>query len=154
MGDTRQEEPEAMVKRLVQMTNAHDLDGIVDCFTTDYRNETPAHPSQGFVGREQVRKNWEQILRFMPDITVRVLRCRGDGDVVWSEWEMAGTRPDGSAHLMVGVILFGVRQGQASWARFYLEPVEAAGVDVNTAVRQNVGAQPTGAGRSDPEVKA
>jgi ketosteroid isomerase-like protein len=151
MADSRQEEPEAMVQRLVQATNAHDLDAMVDCFTVDYRNQTPAHPAQGFVGREQVRKNWEQIFRFVPDISVRVLRCRSDGDMVWSEWEMAGTRRDGSAHLMTGVILFGVREGQASWARFYLEPVEAAGVDVNGAVRQNVGAEATGAGRAEPE---
>jgi ketosteroid isomerase-like protein len=151
MADSRQEEPEAMVQRLVQATNAHDLDAMVDCFTVDYRNQTPAHPAQGFVGREQVRKNWEQIFRFVPDISVRVLGCRSDGDMVWSEWEMAGTRRDGSAHLMTGVILFGVREGQASWARFYLEPVEAAGVDVNGAVRQNVGAEATGAGRAEPE---
>jgi ketosteroid isomerase-like protein len=151
MADSRQEEPEAMVQRLVQATNAHDLDAMVDCFTVDYRNQTPAHPAQGFVGREQVRKNWEQIFRFVPDISVRVLRCRSDGDMVWSEWEMAGTRRDGSAHLMTGVILFGVREGQASWARFYLDPVEAAGVDVNGAVRQNVGSEATGAGRAEPE---
>lgn len=149
----RHEKPENMVQRLARAANAHDLDAMVDCFTVDYRNETPAHPAQSFVGREQVRKNWEQIFRFVPDISVRVLRCRADGDVAWSEWEMVGTRQDGSVHCMAGVILFGVRDGRASWARFYLELVEAAGVDVNGAVRQNVGAEAIQAEGAEPEKK-
>jgi hypothetical protein len=37
---------------------------------------------------------------------------------------MTGTRRDGTAHQMAGVILFGVRDGRF-WARFYLEPVQA-----------------------------
>ena len=47
---------------------------------------------------------------------------------------------DGTAHQMAGVIVFGVRDGRFSWARFYLEPVQAGGADVNAAVCQHVGA--------------
>jgi hypothetical protein len=39
---------------------------------------------------------------------------------------------------MAGVVLFGVRDGLFSWARFYLEPVQAGGIGVNEAVRQQV----------------
>ena len=131
-------EPGAMVDRLVLATNRHELDALVDCFAEDYRNETPAHPERGFVGRDQVRRNWEQIFARVPDVEARVLRQVSDGDTVWSEWEMRGTRRDGSPHLMRGVILFGVTQGRASWARFYLEPVQEAGGDVNEAVRRAV----------------
>src|SRR5664279_3034738 len=90
----------AMLERLVRATNDHDLDALVDCFAADYRNETPAHPGRGFVGRDQVRKNWEQIFAFVPDVTAEVVRSAADGNTVWSEWEMRGTRPDGSTHLM------------------------------------------------------
>ena len=62
-----------------------------------------------------------------------------DGDVIWSEWEMRGTRGDGAAHLMRGVIVFGVRDERAAWARFFLEPVDPGGDDASTAVRQIVG---------------
>ena len=50
---------------------------------------------------------------------------------MWTEWEMSGTRGDGTAHLMRGVIIFGVAAGKAGSARFYLEPVEgiSGGVD-------------------------
>ena len=131
---------QAVLERLTAATNGHDLDALVDCFTPDYRNETPAHPAQGFTGRDQVRRNWEHIFAVMPGLTARVLRSSCDGDVVWSEWEMTGRRPDGNAMQMVGVIVFGVRDGRFSWARFYLEPVQAGGPDVNQALRQRTGA--------------
>lgn len=139
---------DAVVHRLCAATNAHDLDAIVGCFAPDYRNETPAHPERGFVGRDQVRRNWEQILRFVPDLSAEVLRTSVTGDAVWSEWEQRGTRPDGSAHLMRGVIVFGVRDGLAAWARFYLEPVQEGVGDVTDAVRRQVAPRagsPTGA---------
>jgi ketosteroid isomerase-like protein len=137
---------EALLERLAAAVNRHDLDALAGCFAPGYRNETPAHPARGFTGRVQVRRNWEQIFAFVPDITARVLRCCGDGEVVWSEWQMAGTRSDGTAHQMAGVVVFGIRDGLFSWARFYLEPVQAAGADADEAVRQQVraGAGPAG----------
>jgi ketosteroid isomerase-like protein len=129
---------EELLERLARAVNRHDLDAVEGCFAQDYRNETPAHPAQGFTGRAQVRRNWAQIFAFVPDITARILRRCCDAEVVWSEWEMAGTRRDGTVHQMAGVILFGVRDGGFAWARFYLEPVQAGGADVNAAVRQHV----------------
>ena len=139
MGDTP-DPGAALLDRLVTATNRRDLDALEGCFAPDYRNETPAHPARGFTGRGQVRRNWEQIFTFMPDITARVLRSCGDGEVVWSEWQMTGTRADGIAQQMAGVIIFGVRDGRFCWARFYLEPVQAGGPDVNEALRQHAGA--------------
>ncbi len=127
-----------LVERLRKATNDHDLEALVACFAPDYRNETPAHPERGFVGREQVRKNWTQIFVAIPDLTTDVLRCTDDGDTVWTEWEHRGTRPDGSAHVMRGVVIFGVTGGVAAWARFYLEPVQLAAGSVDEAVRRQV----------------
>lgn len=138
------ERPEAAIERLARATNARDLDAIVDCFTTDYRNETPVHPSRGFVGRDQVRRNWQQILANVPDLHAAILRTAVSGNTVWSEWEMRGTRRDGAPHLMRGVIIFGIRDGHAEWARFYLEPAQDTGEDANAAVQKLV--TPLGAG--------
>jgi len=128
----------ALVDRLNEATNAHDLEALVACFAPDYRNETPAHPERGFVGKEQVRKNWMQIFAGVPDLTAKVLRCTVDGDTVWTEWEHRGTRPDGSSHVMRGVVIFGVADGLAAWARFYLEPVQEGAGGVDEAVRHQV----------------
>lgn len=136
MSDT--EGPAAMIQRLVGATNAHDVEAVVACFGASYRNETPAHPARSFDGPDQVRRNWEQIFAFVPDLTAEVLRVAVDGDTVWSEWEHRGTRADGSAHLMRGVVIFGVTDLVADWARFYLEPVDTGDTDITTAVRRQV----------------
>jgi hypothetical protein len=39
---------------------------------------------------------------------------------------------------MRGVIIFGVVDGLAQWARFYLEPVQSDGGGVDDAVRRQV----------------
>jgi hypothetical protein len=46
-----------IVERLRRAVDDHDLDALTACFTNDYRNDTPAHPGRGFIGRDQVRKN-------------------------------------------------------------------------------------------------
>ena len=125
---------EQLVDRLVSAVNNHDLDGVVACFATDYRNETPAHPGRGFVGKSQVRENWERMFAGVPDISADVLRIADQGDLIWSEWEMRGTRPDGADHLMRGVVIFGIEDGHAKWARFYLEPVDAGEGGVAAAI--------------------
>ena len=138
-----------VVDRLRDATNGHDLDALVDCFTEDYRNDTPAHPRRSFDGQAQVRSNWEQIFAAVPDIRAEVIASAVDGDVVWSEWEMGGTRRDGAQHLMRGVIVFGVRGDRAEWARFFLEPVDPGDDDATAAVRQIIGASSAVTGESN-----
>jgi ketosteroid isomerase-like protein len=131
-------EPAAVLERLRDATNAHDLRAIVTCFAADYRNETPLHPARGFTGREQVRRNWTQILAAIPDVSTEIVASAVAGDTVWSEWEHRGTRRDGAAHLMRGVIIFAVRDGLITTARFFLEPVEDSDEGVDAAVRRQV----------------
>ena len=128
-----------MLRNLQRATNERDLAALVDCFADDYRNETPVHPARSFRGREQVRANWRQIFAAVPDLRAQVLRSTVDGGSVWSEWEMSGTRRDGAAHLMRGVVIFEVEDRRATSARFYLEPVDRSDTDVNAAVRADVG---------------
>ena len=128
-----------VVRGLVRATNDHDLEAIVAHFAADYVNETPVHPGRGFVGNEQVRSNWSQILRGVPDIRVRVPAIHAEEDTVWSEWEMTGTRVDGSTHLMRGVVIFVVTDALIRAARFYLEPVDLESGPVEKFVRATVG---------------
>jgi ketosteroid isomerase-like protein len=137
-----------LLDRLVDATNGHDIDAIVACFAEGYRNDTPAHPARSFSGRDQVRRNWEQILGFVPDIHATVLRSSTQDQVVWSEWEHRGTRRDGTAHHMRGVVIFGVEHEAIAWARFYLEPVQDGGGDVGHSVRAQVAPQEAPGGES------
>lgn len=116
--------------RLVTATNAHDLEGLVACFADDYRLEMPNHPSRNFTGPHQVRRNWEQFFTLIPDISATVTDAApGSADRWWTEWEMSGTRVDGAAHLMRGVMILTVGPGEGDLVRanrFYLEPTEAS----------------------------
>jgi ketosteroid isomerase-like protein len=140
-------DPAEVVRALAAATSAHDLDALVACFAEDYRNETPAHPARGFRGAAQVRRNWQQLFAGIPDLTARVVASVTAGNTVWSEWEMAGTRRDGTGHLMRGVIIFVIADGRATSARFYLEPVDGSGTGVDDAVAGALGAAPESAGR-------
>jgi ketosteroid isomerase-like protein len=134
--------PADVVERLARATNRHDLQGIVACFAEGYVNQTPTHPQRSFAGRDQVRRNWEQILNGVPDITARVLASAVDGDTVWSEWQMRGTRLDGALHEMCGVIIFEVDGEHVRAARFYLEPLDRESGTVDDAVHQALSAPP------------
>ena len=122
--------------RVSAAANSHDIERVVECFTEDYFNETPVHPSRNFRGRDQVRRNWTAIFAAVPDIETRVVRADQVGDQVWSEWEMSGTRVDGERHLMRGIMLFTVRGEQASGVRFYLEPVDPGDQSADEAVTE------------------
>src|SRR5215467_3989679 len=103
------------------------------------RQRHPAHPSRCFTGVERVRKNWSLIFAAVPDLEAEVVRRVCEADTVWTEWEMRGTRVDGSRHLMRGVTIFGVKQGRFEWVRFYLEPVDGGAAGVDQALRQQLG---------------
>lgn len=125
--------------RILEATNAHDVERIVDSFTPDYVNETPCHPARGFMGNEQVRRNWTGILAAVPDLVATVVAEAVVGEQVWSEWEMSGTRRDGSRHLLRGVMIFRTDGHRARSCRFYMEPVLADEITVDEFVHSLAG---------------
>ena len=138
------EAPTMILQRLLAAMNAHDLEAMVSCFADDYVNETPIHPVRGFQGNEQVRKNYAEIFANVPDLHARVLRSAVDGDTVWTEWDISGTRLDGAAMLMRGVAILGIKGNAIASARFYLDSVEESSGDVSDHVRRVVGTTPPG----------
>ncbi|HEY5223877.1 MAG TPA: nuclear transport factor 2 family protein [Microbacteriaceae bacterium] len=127
-----------VITRLLNATNAHDLDELTRCFAPAYVNLTPAHPLRGFIGRGQVHANWEQFFATIPDLQASIVGSVVDGDRVWSEWQMTGTRADGSAHEMAGIIVFTVKGDEIARASLYLEPVERQSGTVDDAVGRQV----------------
>src|SRR5690242_874566 len=92
------EDPTPTIERLLAATNAHDVEAIVACFAEDYTLESPIHPARSSRGKEQVRRNWMQILSAVGDLGARLLGSVREGRTSWTEWEMIGTRRDGGAH--------------------------------------------------------
>lgn len=128
-----------VLDRLVTAVNGHDLESLVACFAEDYANETPAHPSRGFLGRELVRSNWTRIFAGVPDVHALVSRTVVDGPTVWTEWELTGTRGDVPAFLLRGVIIFRIRANTIQAATFHLEPVDEAGGDADAVIGRVLG---------------
>src|SRR4051812_5594755 len=137
--------PPPLLRQLLTAMNAHDADALAACFATDYVNETPVHPTQGFTGRAQVRRNWARILGSVPDLAAVLVRWAvGPEGAQWAEWDWRGTRPDGvPVHLRGVTVLGAVPDGPggevAGWARFYMEPVEATGGAAEAGVTARVG---------------
>ena len=134
--------PLAVINRLVDALNAHDLEALVGAFSEDYLNETPAHPLRGFTGRGQVRANWTALFAGVPDLRCAVLGAVVDGPRVWAELQMTGTRRDGGVHEMAGVTIFTVQGSEIVSARFYLEPAERTSGGVDEAIRRHMAGAP------------
>lgn len=135
MADQLPSTSSALLARLHEALNRHDLDAFVACFAPDYRSEQPVHPDRAFTGHEQVRENWSKVFGEMPDFRADLLRSTKDADTIWAEWRWTGTQTDGGRFDWRGVTIFGVREGMVSWGRLYLEPVQLSGTGIDSAVR-------------------
>lgn len=83
-----------VIGQLLVAMNRHDLDGVAALTHEDYRSEQPAHPAEAFVGRAQMRTNWEAMVAGIPDSTAELRRSVRDGDTTWCEWPWSGSRGD------------------------------------------------------------
>jgi hypothetical protein len=110
-----------VVKRLAEALNSHDLDAVVACFAADVSSEWPAHPARSFVGRDNVRRNWQAIFDRFPQVTMSVTASVEAGDEVWGEWHYV--RAEGDA--LRGVIVITVAGELIRRTRFYMEEVDA-----------------------------
>jgi limonene-1,2-epoxide hydrolase len=136
-----------VIDRLVVAMNAHDLDAAAGFFHADYRSEQPAHPGRAFVGRAQMRANWEAMFAGVPDFRAEICRSVQDGDTTWTEWRWSGTRSDGQAFGMRGVTLFEITDDQIVAGRLYLEEVERDAVGIEQTVKALSGHRPRSAQR-------
>jgi ketosteroid isomerase-like protein len=131
-----------VIERLVAAMNQHDLDGAVGLMHEDYRSEQPAHPGRAFVGRAQMRANWEAMFAGVPDFRAEIVGSARDGDTTWTEWRWSGTRTDGLPLDVRGVTLFETRDGQIVAGRLYMEDVEREAIGIADAVQSISGQQP------------
>ena len=132
----------AMIERLAEAMNRHDLDAAVGLMHQDYRSEQPAHPGRAFVGREQMRANWEAMFAGIPDLQVQILGSVQDGATTWAEWRWWGTRSDGVPVDVRGVTLFEIQDGAIVAGRLYMEDVEAEPTGIDEAVHSLSGRRP------------
>ena len=116
-----------IVEQMRAALDAHDLDRFLEFFHEDYAGERPRHPGSPASNRDEVRSNWAEVIRDVPDLRIEIPASCQDGDTVWSEWRAYGTSRSGAMLELRGVFIFGVEDGQVRWSRMYMEPVEQEG---------------------------
>jgi ketosteroid isomerase-like protein len=132
------DDPRNVVERQLHALNAHDLDALADCFHEDLHSEDFVHPSQSFVGRDQVVRNWQRVISQVPDLKAEVTGTAVDGDTVWAEWRMYGTHRGGQMFDVRGVTVSKVRDGRIASSRRYLAPIEPGTETVDDYFRRLV----------------
>jgi ketosteroid isomerase-like protein len=123
-----------LLERMRAALDAHDLDTFVQFFRDDYVGERPRHPGTAMSSREDVRRNWAEVISDVPDLRVDVPAAVEDGNTIWSEWRAYGTARSGAMLELRGVIIFGIQDGLVAWSRMYMEPVEHEGVPLSDLV--------------------
>lgn len=122
-----------VVERWTQALTDHNLEDAVSCFATDYRDHAPARRGEEVTGREQVRTNFAALFGSIADLRAELLGSVVDGNTVWMEWRLSGTRTDGTPMEFVGVNIFEVKGRYFTRGRIYTELVRDSG-DVDSQV--------------------
>lgn len=117
------EDPREAMRRQERALNAHDVDALADCFHENLHSEDIAHSAHTIEGREQLRRNWELMLTEVPDLRAELRGTAVEGDTVWGEWRVYGTRRDGSILDLRGVAISKVEDGRIVSSRRYLAPL-------------------------------
>jgi ketosteroid isomerase-like protein len=113
-----------VVSRLEEAMSSGDADKVAACFAVDFVVVTPLHPSRGFTGNEQVRKNWAGIFAQVPNHKGQLLRwSRGADGSIWTEWSMTGTTVAGTPYRAGGPAILTIKHAVIAAARFYLDQV-------------------------------
>ena len=102
--------------------NAHDVNAILSFMTDDCIFEASAGPDtngEKFVGKESVKKAFEDVFKTYPDAHWRNAKHFIAGDRGVSEWVFTGTKADGSKVEVTGCDLFTFRNGKIAIKNSY-----------------------------------
>ena len=102
--------------------NDHDANKILSYMTDDCVFEASAGPhadGERFVGKEVVKKAFEEVFKTFPDAHWGNARHFISGNRAVSEWTFTGTKQDGSKLEVTGCDLFTFRNGKIAIKNSY-----------------------------------
>jgi len=105
-GDALTSRRKALLERFVAAWNAHDVDGLMACFTDEpvFWSSAGPHPEGGiFEGREAVARASGAIFSAFPDAAWTESRTSVLGDRALWEWTFVGTAAGGAKTRVLGV---------------------------------------------------
>ena len=110
------------LQAFVDAFNAHDADKIVSMMTDDCIFQASAGPEvdgEKFVGKENVKKAFQQVFVSFPDAKWSNAKHFIAGDRGVSEWVFSGTKSDDTRVEVTGCDLFTFREGKIAVKNSY-----------------------------------
>ena len=114
-------------KAIIDAFNAHDLDEIMEFFADDCSLDMPRGPEpwgRRFVGKAAVREGLASRFEGLPDVHYGDERHWVCGNMVFSEWLLTGTSPDGTRIEVRGCDHYEFRDGKVVRKDSYWKIVE------------------------------
>jgi uncharacterized protein (TIGR02246 family) len=107
-----------IVRTYFMAFNAHDLEGVMDCFTADA--VILSSDGQRCTGAAQVRRHYESIFKMFPDAHCELTRACGSEGTAAAESVFTGTQPHhGHQTRFTGAELLTIRDDRISELRDY-----------------------------------
>jgi uncharacterized protein (TIGR02246 family) len=104
-----------LLERFVDAWNAHDVEALLDCMTTDgvfFASAGPLPSGAKAIGHEALREAYAAIWQVYPDARWTNARHFISGENACSQWTFTGTRNDGTRIEVDGCDLFKIRDGK------------------------------------------
>lgn len=111
----KQSMSETTAKAILDAFNAHDLDAIMQFFADECSLDMPRGPEpwgQRVVGKNAVRQALASRFKGLPDVRYSDDRHWVCGNMIFSEWLLTGTTPDGTPVKVRGCDHFEFRDGK------------------------------------------
>ncbi len=111
----KQSMSETTAKAILDAFNAHDLDAIMQFFADECSLDMPRGPEpwgQRVVGKNAVRQALASRFKGLPDVRYSDDRHWVCGNMIFSEWLLTGTTPDGTPVKVRGCDHFELRGGK------------------------------------------
>ena len=118
----------ATAKALIDAFNAHDLDAIMQFFADDCTLDMPRGPDpwgRRFVGKTAVREGLASRFEGLPDVQYTDDRHWISENMLFSEWLLTGTTPEGTSIRVRGCDHYEFRKGEIVRKDSYWKIVEA-----------------------------
>jgi ketosteroid isomerase-like protein len=118
---------EATAKAMLAAFNAHDLDAVMDFFADDCSLDMPRGPDpwgRRCIGKAAVREGLASRFKGLPDVRYSEDRHWVSGNMIFSEWLLTGTTPQGVAVKVRGCDHYEFRGGKVVRKDSYWKIVE------------------------------
>ncbi|MGB1110114.1 MAG: nuclear transport factor 2 family protein [Gammaproteobacteria bacterium] len=107
----------AVLQRLFEAFNRHDIDGVLDCMTEDCVFFPAAGPEAfgtRLEGHDALRQAFTGVWGGIPDVQWENCSHYADGDLGLSQWTFTGTNANGGRIEVNGCDIFSFRDGKVA----------------------------------------